>query len=79
MQSGQRVILFLNELNNTTDPRSYSFQLPASTPLPASALSIDIKEVKIANYLIRVQVDGAENPVNSDASGKYNFPSVTIP
>lgn len=78
VQPGQRVIMFLNEQNNTTDPVAYSFQLPASTSLPASNLSIDIKSVKAANYLVRVQADGAESPLGNDANGKYNSPSVSI-
>ena len=78
VQKGQRVTMFLNELNNAVDPVGYSFQLPASFTLPASAITIPVINVKPANYLLRVQVDGAESPLGTDSNGKYNSPSVSI-
>lgn len=91
----QRVVLLLNELNPpvTSPPgaetiaQSYSFIAPSRTPLspPTSppgateSLIIPIRGVKAGTYLVRVQVDGAESPLETDAVGRYHLPQVIIP
>jgi hypothetical protein len=82
----QRVILFMNELNPPdpqVPPRAYSFQLLLSTVLspPGSLeiITIPVSGVRAGTYLLRVQVDGAESPLGSDASGRYNSPTIIIP
>jgi hypothetical protein len=82
----QRVILFLNELNPPdpqVPPRAYSFQLVLSTVLspPGSLeiITIPVTGVRAGAYLVRIQVDGAESPLGTDASGRYNSPTLTIP
>jgi hypothetical protein len=45
----------------------------------ARTLSFSIKEVSSGDYLVRLQVDGAESPLEIDAGGRYNKPRVTIP
>lgn len=82
----QRIILFLNEFN-PPDPqapaRSYSFQLLVSSVLspPGSVeiVTIPISGVRAGTYLVRIRVDGAESPLNSDINGRYNSPTITIP
>jgi hypothetical protein len=91
----QRVVLLLNEINPpvTSPPgpaaiaQSYSFNAPsripqsppAGPPGASATITIPISGVKAGTYLVRIQVDGAESPLGSDAAGQYNAPQVTIP
>ena len=83
----QRVTLIMNKIKellsppDTTTPLSYSFSLSPVNPLspPDPFLTFSIKGVKAGKYLLRIQVDGAESPLETDATGKYNKPQVTIP
>jgi len=83
IEPGQKVILLLNEIVNSGTPKSYSFQMSSaifgSPPVPVEDISIKITGVKSGNYLARVQVDGADSPLHSDASGVYIAPSINIP
>jgi len=83
----QRVTLLLNELNPpTTRPAlAYSFDAPARTQAPpadntATDATIDIpfRHVQAGQYLVRVQVDGATSPLDTDVNGRYATPAVTI-
>jgi hypothetical protein len=82
---GQRVALLLNEFNppSTRSPYAYRFDIIVpSTPPPAFAsLTVDVR-VLPAQYLVRVQVDGAESvldpgpdPVNAP---QYIGPKVDL-
>jgi hypothetical protein len=91
----QRVVLLLNEINlPVTSPpepaavaQSYSFNAPLRIPPsppggPLGAresITVPISGVKAGTYLVRLQVDGAESPLGTDAAGRYNAPQVTIP
>jgi len=86
----QRVVLILNEFSSTplsppitSSPLSYSFDAPPmallSPPGPTENLTIPIKGVKTGDYLVRVQVDGAESPLGTDSTNRYNSPEVTMP
>jgi hypothetical protein len=81
----QRVILLLNEINtgSGTPPHGYSFQLPApvllNPPGPKATVTVAISGVKAGTYLVRLQVNGAESPLDTDAAGKYNGPQVVVP
>jgi len=86
----QRVVLLLNEFDppTTRAPFAYSFQAkspyqvfvpPQVPPETATNFTIDIQAVQPVKYLVRVQVDGAESPVLTDAATKkYNAPLVDI-
>lgn len=82
----QRVILLLNELKNIPDdpdpPHSYSFSLSPEKLLnlenPVDNITIPISGVEPGTYLMRIQVDGAESPLETDEKGKYNSPKVAI-
>jgi hypothetical protein len=60
---GQRVVLFLNEINRTTDepPAAYSIVIP----IDAATSSVQIPEsgIKSGEYLVRLGVDGANSPL----------------
>ena len=89
----QRVILLLNEVAPSSPPasevkgESYSFIAPSrivssppfGPPGSSQAITIPIKGVKAAKYLARVQVDGAESVLGTNAIGQFNSPTITIP
>lgn len=52
---------------------------PSGPPGSSNSITIPIKGVKAGDYLVRVQVDGAESPLGSDPTGQYVEPQVTIP
>lgn len=84
----QRVRLILDEFNppNSRLPRSYSFARPnpftldplVEPPETTASLSIPVRGVAPGNYLVRVQVDGAESVLKRDAGEMYNAPQITI-
>lgn len=85
----QRVILLLNELDQPANrpPFAYSFEAvspylstlpPTLPPETVTTLAIPIHDVGTGKYLVRLQVDGAESPVTTDATNKYNAPLVNI-
>jgi hypothetical protein len=88
----QRVVLLLNELppligesppELAPPPLAYSFEGPSmallSPPAPTSNVIIPIMDVEAGTYLVRVQVDGAESPLGTDADGVFDSPQLTIP
>jgi hypothetical protein len=87
----QTVVLLLNQLvpplSPPPVPLSYTFQAeppyalaspPAIEPPPSANVSIPYSGVAPGNYLVRVQVDGAESVLTQDASGNYTDPQVTL-
>jgi hypothetical protein len=79
---GQKVIMLLNETENTGTPLAYSFQMPVSAflspPQPVDELSITIKDVKKAKYLVRIKVDDAVSPLQADGAGKFISPLLDL-
>jgi len=80
----QRVSLLLNEVNppSTRPPLALSF--PARRDVlspPGSTTSIDVPltDVMPTGYLARLQVDGAQSPLVSDATGAFVAPLVVVP
>jgi len=84
LEVDQRILFLMNQTDNApgTTPLAYSFNsiIPASPPAASEDIVIHISGVEKGTYLMRIQVDGAESPLLSDAvTGKYNKPLVTIP
>ena len=79
----QRVVLLLNQIGTTT-PRAYSFVAPERNA-DSGTLTIPITGVTAGNYLVRVQVDGAESPLALDSDptsptfNQYIVPGLSIP
>jgi hypothetical protein len=86
------VVLLLNQFNApaTGPARAYSFKAPASNGVvdpDTETASIKISFINIVpgHYLVRVQVDGAESPLDRDTNtasptfNQYIGPQVTIP
>jgi hypothetical protein len=60
-------------------PSRITLSPPSGPPGSINSITIPIRGVKAGDYLVRLQVDGAESPLGSDASGQYVDPQVTIP
>lgn len=79
----QRVVLLLNEISNG-EAASYTFVAESHTT-DTDTITIPVSGVKAADYLVRVQVDGAESPlitdtdVSSPTYNQYTVPKVKIP
>ena len=80
----QRVTLLLNEFNApaTRAARSFSFEAPkhngvADPNTETDTVVFPISGVPAGDYLVRVQVDGAQSPLGQVA-GKYSSPKITI-
>ncbi|HEY6907851.1 MAG TPA: DUF4255 domain-containing protein [Myxococcales bacterium] len=88
---GQQVAVLLNPLPGSPPGAaapSYRFVVPArvdlasppsSPPAPATSLEVPFDGVVAGSYLVRIQVDGAESPLETDADGRYSGPAVDIP
>jgi hypothetical protein len=78
----QRVVLLLNEFQppTTRAPFAYTFQAPLRNQPPASVSTITVPTVGVeaGDYLVRVQVDGAESLLGVDGSGQLATPRVTF-
>ena len=89
LTSEQQAIVFLNERVPPSSPpaaqpaRAYSFEIPPrppnSPPGPVNHLDVGLPDVLPGDYLVRLQVDGADSPVFLDPQGNYELPMVTIP
>ena len=76
VRAGQRVLLLINELSGDASA-AYTFA-PTPPAIDADTLKIPISGVKSGDYLVRVQIDGAESPLAVDNSNRYVGPKVTI-
>lgn len=81
----QRVFLLLNELTNNPKPKGYRLVAPKDNGITDADVTetdtIDFPTADIVdngNYLVRVQVDGAESLLKKEA-GKYAKPRVDVP
>lgn len=80
----QRVVLILNEFDAPAarSPLSHSFEAPSRADDPAETtdtIEFVFAGVAAATYLVRVQVDGAESPLELDGTGRYAEPAVVVP
>ena len=82
----QRVKLVLYEFDapEGRPARAYAFDAPPTNgitnpaQLDTASIAFGVSRVFPGAYLVRVQVDGAESPLTTDAGGRYNAPQVTI-
>jgi len=80
----QRVMLLLNEHQPPTDraARAYTFVAPPVDPAgpeTRTEVTVPASGVAAGNYLVRVQIDGAESVLTAGADGRYDLPRVAIP
>lgn len=60
-------------------PSRVTLSPPSGPPSSSGSITIPIKGVKASDYLVRIQVDGAESSLEVDASGQFVDPRITIP
>jgi hypothetical protein len=72
----QQALLFLNERSNN-NPVSYIFAAKAREE-DTNAVVFEIFNVKEGEYLVQVQIDGAESPLEVDTDSGYIGPVVEI-
>jgi hypothetical protein len=67
-------------LNNlaVTPPTAFT-SLAKVSQVNSSQVTINIGGVPTGNYLVRVQIDGAESLLTTDATGNFNGPMVAMP
>jgi hypothetical protein len=80
----QRVVLILNEHHpaDQSPGQSYIFLVPPRDPNgPASVATVTVRVTGVVpdDYVVRVQVDGAESVLTAGADGRFDLPRVTIP
>lgn len=81
----QRVALLLDEADPPGDraPRAYRYDAPGraaeGAPETSATVTFAVAGVEAGDYLVRVQVDGAESPLETDADGRFVGPAVTMP
>jgi uncharacterized protein DUF4255 len=75
---GQRAVLLLN--NVAASPAKAYTSLPVVSAADSNQITINIANVPAGNYLVRVQVDGAESVLNVDpVTHQFTGPTVTMP
>jgi Pvc16 N-terminal domain len=74
---GQRAVLLLNNL--ALSPPTAFTSLPAVSKVNSSQVTINIGDVPTGTYLARVQIDGAESLLTTNASGQFIGPTVNMP
>jgi hypothetical protein len=76
----QRVVIFLNDLQPASVPhKAYSFNTEPRTS-DTDSIEFQINRVEPGDYLVRIQVDGAESLLDVDVNtGKYISPKVKVP
>ncbi len=68
----QRVVLLLNEISPVPGQaldhtaHAYSFDAPPLTEETTESITFSIKGIRAGTYLVRIQVDGAESPLDID-------------
>ena len=82
----QRVVLILNEHNppapEVRPARSYLVVAPPLDPAgppTVNQVTTRVTGVTAGDYLVRVQVDGAESVLSTGAAGRFDLPRVTVP
>lgn len=73
----QRVVLLLNE-QTATAPRAYAVPAPRRTA-DAATITVPVQGVRAGTYFVRLQVDGAESPLDLGPGSPTFGPRVTIP
>ncbi|MFQ5603175.1 MAG: DUF4255 domain-containing protein [bacterium] len=75
----QRVLLLLNTVPTADNSTSDSYSFPAAPREQDSrTVNIPIRDVKNGLYLVRLQIDGAQSPLQVDEGGKFEGPKIQI-
>jgi hypothetical protein len=81
IQPNQRIRLLFNQFPSpaVNKPAFYSFEYGPNISSATKSLTIPIHGVNPGNYLVRIQVDGAESPLDSNTEGVYTGPKLNLP
>jgi hypothetical protein len=83
VDKAQRVILLLNEFADKA-PKAFSFAAETRST-DSDTVNFSLRRVEAGNYLVRVQVDGSQSPLEVDTNkgsstyNRYYRPRVNIP
>ena len=67
-------------LNNLAVTPATAFTSPSTvSQADSDHIVINIQVVPTGNYLVRVQINGAESLLTTDASGTFTGPKVSMP
>lgn len=72
----QRVMLLLNKISNH-ELATYTINI-APRNEDSDTIIINVNNIKPGNYLVRIRVDGAENPLSMNQNGEYDSPQIAI-
>ncbi|WP_294533195.1 DUF4255 domain-containing protein [uncultured Rhodoblastus sp.] len=75
---GQDVRVLLNEIPESAQRRGYSFPGDIGTDPLNDPVRFNLSGMANGTYLARVRVDGAETPLDTDASGGFNGPTILV-
>jgi Pvc16 N-terminal domain len=78
----QRAMLYLNQINLAAGEQPHAYSIEAITRAAGSSsaptLEFPISDVAAGRYLVRVQIDGAESPLDFQEGQGYVAPAVTL-
>ena len=77
VRAGQRVSLLLNQNVALASPPAFSFPAP-SPPVDVGTIQVTTSGVTPGQYFVRLQVDGAESPLDLDPASLTFGPTVTF-
>jgi hypothetical protein len=77
IEKNQRVRLLLNSVT-AVSPNAYSFSAPLRSA-DSTSITIAIPGVNTGQYFVRLQIDGAESPLDLDPASPDFGPTVTLP
>lgn len=79
----QRVLLLMNQVA-PSKPAAFTFTAP-SREADSDSITVAVSGVKAGDYVVRIQVDGAQSPLETDTDpnsptfNQYTAPKATIP
>ncbi|MCE9672835.1 DUF4255 domain-containing protein [Myxococcus stipitatus] len=80
VQKGQQAVLLLNQYDAPSGQEGAAYSLPIPVTATASSFTVDTSAVAAGEYLVRLQVDGAESVLDFDeGTGRYAQPRLGLP
>ena len=71
----QKLVLLLNQMS----PAGTAYRFVATAAATGTSQTVKVDSVDPGTYLVRLQVDGAESPLDVDSNGHYSGPTVAVP
>jgi hypothetical protein len=77
-QPAQDVRVLLNEKVSSPTSRGFTFPGAIGANPPTDPVTFTLSAVPSGTYMVRVRVDGAETPLDVDASGAFTGPTIVV-